>query len=110
MLTMPQCGGIHCQQHPKHHLTQESLTPAFDSRAAPTLSQQANTGNWNIPQPHHRAGKAWENDSNEQDRPHREKLRKEREASTTRVTPDLRGKPKEQRDGILLAWHEFQQF
>lgn len=100
MLTMPQRGDIHCQHHPKHHRTQESLTPPFDSRAVPTLSHQTVMDNWNTPQPLHRTGKVWKDDNNEQERSHREKSGKQGVRPVPPgVTPGLRRKPKEQAEG-----------
>lgn len=56
--------------------------------------------NWNSPQPHHRTGKVWKDDSNEKDRPHREKFGKEGVRPVPAgVTPGLRGRPKEQAEG-----------
>lgn len=52
------------------------------------------------PQPQHRTGKVWRNDSNEQDRSHREKSGKEGvRPAPPGVTPELGAKPKGQAEG-----------
>lgn len=64
------------------------------------MSHQTVMDNWNTPQPLHRTGKVWKDDSNEQERSHREKSGKQGVRPVPPgVTPGLRRKPKEQAEG-----------